>query len=58
MTTNSHIMTREDYILPSILPVDYNYRVSYHSSDGTMTWRWFKTKKAAEQWLEEVEGFE
>lgn len=54
MKTLHAIMKREDFILPSMLPLDYTHRASYHEYDGSMTWRWFGDEAKARQWLKDM----
>ncbi len=52
MNHSPHIMPREDYILPSMLPLGYTHRASYHDEHDNLVWRWFPSLEAAEAWLQ------
>lgn len=39
--------------MPSMLPLDYTHRASYHE-DGRMSWHWFSSRAAAVEWLNRI----
>ena len=53
MSTQPHIMARADYIMPSMLPLDYTHRVSWFEH-GHLYWRWCRSLSEALDWVRRV----
>ena len=51
MNTDPHILAREDFIMPSMVALDYTHRGSFVDGAGNVNWRWFKSIEEAHEWL-------